>query len=210
MTTWDGFTTEPQPVTGPDVPDETARVEAFDYRSPRPAAWPEAEFIVGNPPFIGNNEMRAEVGDGYAEAVWRARPKVPGGADFVMQWWDRAARRLGRKGTQAEPNPMRRFGFITTNSITQSVSRRVVERHLNSKPLLSLAFAVPDHSWVKGDKRAAVWIAMTVARRGAREGVLGEVAAERDLNTDAPFVTLRQHEGTLSSTLAIQAVWQRA
>ena len=197
VTTWDGFTTKPHPVTGPDVPDETARVEAFDYRNPRPAAWPEAEFIVGNPPFIGNNKMRAESGDGYAEAVWKARPEVPGRADFVMQWWDGAARRLARKGTQAEPNPMRRFGFITTNSITQTFSRRVVERRLNSKPLLSLAFAVPDHPWVKGDKRAAVRIAMTVEWRGAREGVLGEVAAERDLNTDAPFVTLRQHEGTI-------------
>ena len=85
VTTWDGFTTKPHPATGLPVPDKTARVEAYDYENPRRAAWPEAEFVVGNPPFIGGKDMRAELGDGYAEAVWRARPEVPGGADFVMQ-----------------------------------------------------------------------------------------------------------------------------
>lgn len=145
VTTWDGFTTKPHPVTGLPVPDEAARVPAYDYRNPRRAPWPEAEFVVGNPPFIGGKDLRAELGDGYAEAVWKARPEVPGGADLMMQWWDEAARRLARKGTDAAPNPLRRFGLITTNSLTQTFSRRVVERHLKGREPLSLAFAVPDH-----------------------------------------------------------------
>ena len=172
---------------------------------PARAEWPEAEFIVGNPPFIGGGQMRAELGDGYAEAVWKARPKVPAKADFVMQWWDEAAERLARKGTKKSPNPLRRFGFITTNSITQTFSRRVVERHLGGKVPVSLAFAVPDHPWVKSDKSAAVRIAMTVVRPGNREGALGEVTAERDLNTDAPVVELRQDEGSITAKLTLGA-----
>ena len=53
LSTWDGHTMRPHPVTGLPVPDETARVEAYTYANPRRAAWPEAEFVVGNPPFIG-------------------------------------------------------------------------------------------------------------------------------------------------------------
>ena len=70
--------------------------------------------------------MRAELGDGYAEACWRVRPEVPGGADFVMHFWDEAGRRLTAKPpAKGRANPLRRFGFITTNSITQTFSRRV-------------------------------------------------------------------------------------
>ena len=63
---------------------------------PRPADWPEADFIVGNPPFIGGKDIRSELGDDYAEAVWKANPNVGASSDFVMQWWDRAAETLGK------------------------------------------------------------------------------------------------------------------
>ncbi len=77
MTRWDGRTDQPHPVTGEPVPDDAARVPVFHYPNPRPAAWPEADFIVGNPPFIGTARMRDALGDGYTEAL---RASVPGGA----------------------------------------------------------------------------------------------------------------------------------
>jgi methylase of polypeptide subunit release factors len=58
---------------------------------PAPAEWPQADFIVGNPPFIGNKRMREALGDGYVEALREAWPDVPESADFVMYWWDHAA-----------------------------------------------------------------------------------------------------------------------
>ena len=88
-------------------------------------AWPAAEFIVGNPPFIGGQDLRARLGGDYAEALWRANPRVPKSADFVMQWWDRAADLLTAPGST-----LKRFGFVTTNSITQTFSRRVIEGYL--------------------------------------------------------------------------------
>ena len=106
-----------------------ARDEAGEVaHPPAPAPWPEAEFIVGNPPFIGKGAaMRGALGDAYVEALWKANPTVPASADFVMFWWDRAAALLAAPDT-----PLRRFGFVTTNSITGSFNRRVVARHLNS------------------------------------------------------------------------------
>jgi len=53
VTRWDGVTTKKHPVTGEDVPDDTARVAVERYVNPRKAEWPEADFVVGNPPFIG-------------------------------------------------------------------------------------------------------------------------------------------------------------
>lgn len=51
---------------------------------PRPATWPQADYIVGNPPFIGAAAMRQALGDGYTEALRAAWPAVPESADFVM------------------------------------------------------------------------------------------------------------------------------
>ena len=205
LSRWDGVTMKLHPITGEEVPDPDATVELYRYENPRRAEWPEAEFIVGNPPFIGGKDMRAELGDGYAEAAWKARPKMPGGADFVMHFWDEAATRLLRKPVKGKTNPLRRFGFITTNSVTQTFSRRVIERHARAKEPLSLVYAVPDHPWQKAAGKAAVRIAMTVAARGERDGMLATTERESGLNTDTPVVELSEREGRINGNLKIGA-----
>lgn len=223
---WDGVTRKLHPITGEEVPDPDATIQLYAYVNPRRAPWPEVEFIVGNPPFIGGKDMRAELGDGYAEACWNARPHMPGGADFVMHFWDEAAERLLQKnvsvvgsgtlggstlnehpigGELVLRNPLRRFGFITTNSITQTFSRRVIERHMAAKEPLSLVFAVPNHPWMKAADKAAVRIAMTVAENGDREGVLAEVTSEGGLNTDTPQIALETREGKVRANFTIGA-----
>jgi type I restriction-modification system DNA methylase subunit len=98
------------------------------YQNPRQPEWPTAEFIVGNPPFIGKGSlMRAALGEAQTEALWAAHPKISDSTDFVLYWWDRAADLLTRKGTV-----LRRFGFVTTNSIAQVFNRKVIDRHLKS------------------------------------------------------------------------------
>ena len=136
VTRWDGRTCKPHPVTGEPVPDESAQVPLERYVNPRRAEWPEADFVVGNPPFIGNKRMRLALGDGYVEALRGAWPDVPGSADFVMYWWHRAAEltRIGRIG---------RFGFITTNSLKQSFNRQIIDGHLSADPPLSLVVRDP-------------------------------------------------------------------
>lgn len=198
VTRWDGITFKKHPVTGEDVPDETARIELYTYSNPKPAAWPKADFIVGNPPFLGGKDIRADLGDGYAEAIWAARPHIPGGADFVMHFWDHAAE-LVRTGKT------RRFGLITTNSVTQTFSRRVIEHHMNAKQPLSLAFAIPDHPWMKSADKAAVRIAMTVGVPGPAQGLLLTSVEETDLDTDQPQVELNESWGVIWSNLKLGA-----
>src|SRR6185503_8773331 len=104
---------------------------------------------------------RIALGDGYVEAVRAAHSDVPETSDFVMYWWNHAAERVATCNA-------RRFGLITTNSITQTFNRQVVQRWLDGKPPMSLVFAVPDHPWVESADGADVRIAMTVAERGSR------------------------------------------
>ncbi len=206
LSRWNGFTMKFHPITGEEIPDPDATVEMYRYENPRPAEWPVTEFIVGNPPFIGGKDMRAELGDGYAEACWKARPKIPGGADYVMHFWDEAAIRLLRKPKKKDQkNPLRRFGFITTNSVTQTFSRRVIDRHMKAKEPLSLTYAVPDHPWLKAADKAAVRIAMTVAVRGEGEGTLATVERERGLNSDTPVVELSEQTGKIVANLKVGA-----
>lgn len=167
---WDGLTYKKSPVTGEDVPDEGAQVPLYSYVNPRKAEWPRADFIVGNPPFVGNKRMRNALGDGYTETLREVWKEVPGSADYVMYWWAHAAS-LVRAGQ------VRRFGFITTNSITQSFNRKVVESLLSDEKG-SLAYAIPDHPWVDAESGADVRIAMTVGRAGVMDGVLHSVIAE--------------------------------
>ncbi|MDX3808872.1 class I SAM-dependent DNA methyltransferase [Bosea thiooxidans] len=167
--------------------------------NPRRPEWPEAEFIVGNPPFIGGKDLRARLGELYAESLWKAHPQMNESADFVMYWWDRAAEILTRSGTK-----LRRFGFVTTNSITQLFQRRTVERHLGGKRPLSLAMAIPDHPWTKAGKdAAAVRIAMTVAQAGKHEGKLLEVVSEAGLDSDQPQIGLAERTGRIHTDLSV-------
>ena len=53
ITQWDGETKRTHPTTGEEIPDETARKPVLKYLNPKRAPWPKADFIVGNPPFIG-------------------------------------------------------------------------------------------------------------------------------------------------------------
>jgi len=198
VTRWDGVTTKTHPVTGEQVPDEAARVPRLRYLKPREATWPETDFVVGNPPFIGSSRMRQALGDGYVEALRETYKEVPESAEYVMYWWHKAAK-LARQGK------VRRFGFITTNSLPQTFNRKVVQHHLEAKEPLSLVFAIPDHPWVDSADGAAVRIAMTVGQGGDLPGQLQRVIAERAGGGEGLAVDIQGKTGKLYGDLTIGA-----
>lgn len=207
ITQWDGITKKEHPITGKQVPDEAARCPIYEYIDPKQQKWPEADFIVGNPPFIGGKDIRAEMGDGYVTALRKVYEEVPDSADFVMYWWQRAAE-------LARASKIRRFGFITTNSLPQVFNRKVVAQNLNAtKDPLSLIFAIPDHPWLKflsneeraATRHAAVRIAMTVAERGEHSGHLYHVTSEGDTSSEGTAVELNEQTGRIFPDLRLGA-----
>ena len=191
-----GGRTKLHPVTGEAVPDEADQVLALRPVGGKQAAWPEVEFIVGNPPFVAGKDLRAELGSGYAEALWAAYPKVPPSADVAMFFWWRAAEAV-RAGTT------RRFGLITSNSIRQVFCRRVIAGAMEGPKPLHLVFAIADHPWPLGVGSAAVRIAMTVAASEKGPGRLLEVTQET--LAAVPDVVLATREGVVNADLTVGA-----
>jgi len=186
----------------------SSRFPVMAYENPLPAVWPEAEFIVGNPPFIGNKRMRDDLGSGYVETLREVYPDVLEGADLVMFWWHKAAE-------ATRTGPCRRFGFITTNSIRQESNRRVIQSHIgpmpvagaDKRPLLELRTAIPDHPWVENAEGAAVRIAMTVAtiKNPNVTGELLSVVSEKSGEDGEVEVQLDSLTGHIHPNLTIGA-----
>jgi hypothetical protein len=184
LTRWDGRTFRKHPVTGENVPDDAARAPVLRYLNPRPADWPEADFIIGNPPYVGARRIRLTLGDEYVDTLRAAYPEVPETSDYVIFWWHKAASKVASGAA-------RRFGLITTNSIVQSYSRGLIEEHLNNEQGVRIVFAIPDHPWVEASDGAAVRVAMTVG--ASRADYAGVAALMRVMEESGEQVTLEKN-----------------
>lgn len=103
------------------------------------ATWPQAECIVGNPPFLGDKKMLAELGEDYATRLRKLyQNRVPGGADLVTYWFDKARASIDAGCAQ-------RAGFVTTNSIRGGANRKVLDRIGESGSIFD---AWSDEPWV--------------------------------------------------------------
>ncbi len=203
ITRWDRRTYREDPTTGERVPDESAQEPVFDYTNPRPADWPEAEFIVGNPPFIGNKRMRDALGDGYTEAVRKAYAyKVRKDSDYVMLWWYKAAKAV-RKGLDGWGDSAEHFGLISTNSIGQTSNRKLIKKQMGASPPISLAFAIPDHPWVASADGSDVRIAMTVGAVTDQPGTLQTVTRETQSTGAHWDVELKDSSGKIQPDLTV-------
>lgn len=113
------------------------------------ATWPKADAIVGNPPFIGGNKMRSELGAAYSTAVRGAyRDRVSSGADFVCFWFEKARAAISAEETQ-------RAGLVATNSIRHGKNRKVLDR---VKANLHITTAWSSEEW--WDNNAAVDVSL--------------------------------------------------
>ncbi len=85
------------------------------------AEWPEADFIIGNPPFLGGKLLRKGLGDDYVEKLFRAYDsRVPAEADLVCYWFAKAW--AGVLAGRAKA-----VGLVATNSIRGGANRRLLE-----------------------------------------------------------------------------------
>lgn len=105
----------------------------------REAAWPKADAVVGNPPFVGDKKMRSELGDAYTDALRAAyKGRVPGGADLVCYWFEKAR-------AQIERGALQRAGLVATNSIRGGANRAVLDAIVKTTRIFE---AWADEPWV--------------------------------------------------------------
>jgi type II restriction/modification system DNA methylase subunit YeeA len=114
-------------------------LDRTDPDNPAEPAWPEAEFIVGNPPFLGDKKMRGELGDPYVEKLRSLYAgRIPGQSDLCCYWFEKARAQIERK-------ICRRAGLLATQGIRGGANRVVLE---NIKQTGDIFFAASDRNWV--------------------------------------------------------------
>jgi len=86
-----------------------------------PTVWPQADVIIGNPPFLGAKRLKPERGPDYVNAVRRAYPDVPGMADYCVYWFRKTHDHLPAC-TKKEPLSGR-AGLVGTQNIRNNKSR---------------------------------------------------------------------------------------
>jgi len=133
------------------------------------AAWPAADVIVGNPPFIGVSRKRRELGDAYVEQIEQVYGRrVPGAADFVCYWFEKSNDAIKAGKTQ-------RAGLVATNSIRGGANREVL-KHAGETSRIFEAWA--DEPWT--NEGAAVRVSLVCfgnSQQAARldGGQVGEI-----------------------------------
>ena len=165
-----GYTSYPEPVL--------SKLESIENRDAllnpdgTEAVWPEADAIIGNPPFLGGKRLRDGLGDDTVERLFAAyRGRVPAEADFVCYWVEKAWQAV-------RDTAGRRAGLVTTNSIRGGANRRVLEP-IAAAGALREAWA--DEPWVL--EGAAVRVSMVGFGEGFPDTRLNGAIVER-INSD--------------------------
>ncbi len=140
---------------------------------PMEPEWPNADVIVGNPPFLGDRRMRSELGHGYVDrlrSLYEAR--VPGGADLVCYWFEKARAEIAQ-------GRAKRAGLLATNSIRGGANRQTLSRIKESGGIF---FGESDRVWVQNG--AAVRVAMVGFDDGGEAARVLDGAPVAEINPD--------------------------
>ncbi|MGA3263244.1 MAG: DNA methyltransferase [Terracidiphilus sp.] len=131
--------------------------------NPSEPAWPKADFIVSNPPFLGGKLLRRNLGDTYVDSLLKLyQDRVPAEADLVTYWFEKARAMVERKQARA-------VGLVATQGIRGGANREVLKRIAETG---NIFMAWSDRNWI--NEGAAVHISIV--------GFDGGDEAERTLN----------------------------
>ncbi len=116
-----------------------AILDRSDPEHPAEPEWPAAEFIVGNPPFLGRGGLRSALGDEYTGALYSTYAgRLPNASDLCCYWFEKARAQIAAGATK-------RAGLLATQGIRGQDNRAVLQRIKESGDIF---MAYPDKDWV--------------------------------------------------------------
>jgi hypothetical protein len=122
-----------------NIREQDALLDLSDPSHPREAEWPEADVVVGNPPFLGGKLLRTGLGDSTVDRLFEIYDgRVPAEADLCAYWHEKAR-------AQIQAGHLKRAGLLATQGIRGGANRRVLE-HI--KRTGDVFFAYADEPWV--------------------------------------------------------------
>ena len=99
--------------------------------------WPEADVVIGNPPFLGGKLLITHLGEEYVARMFATYAgRVPAEADLVCYWFEKAGRQIA-SGKAA------RAGLVATNSIRGGAGSRRRPAGAHRRRLTGCCRAVP-------------------------------------------------------------------
>ncbi len=114
-----GFGVSTQPVL--KSLDTIERRDALLDDDGKEAKWPDADIIIGNPPFLGGKMLISYLGENYIKRLFEIfSPAVPRKSDLVCYWFHKAAQAVQAKQTK-------RVGLVSTNSIRGGANKKVLK-----------------------------------------------------------------------------------
>jgi hypothetical protein len=170
--------------------DNIRQMDAIMNEDGTEPEWPTVDVIVGNPPFLGNQRLRRELGDEYLENLWKLyENRVPAFADLVCYWFEKAR-------AQIAAGKAKRAGLLATNSIRGGANREVLKRIKASGDIF---MAWSDRNWVldgadvrvsmvgfdKGDEKTRVVDGLPVAT------INPDLTSDVDITVAKPLVENR-------------------
>ncbi len=136
-----GFPYTQQPILTPlnTIRQADAILDLSDPDNPAETEWPAAEFIIGNPPFLGHFPFREQLGDEYVNAVYSLYGnRIPNSSDLCCYWFEKAR-------AQIESGHSRRAGLLATQAIRFQSNRPVLARIKETGDIFA---AISDQNWV--------------------------------------------------------------
>ena len=101
--------------------------------------WPEADVVIGNPPFLGGKLLITNLGEDYVSKIFTTYDgRVPAEADLVCYWFEKA-------GQQIAAGKATRAGLVATNSIRGGANRRALKAAIDTRRIFE---AWSDEPWV--------------------------------------------------------------
>lgn len=129
------------------------------------ADWPNADAVVGNPPFLGNKRMISTLGEEYTTDLRNAWKNVPGGVDLVAYWFAKA-------WDMMQEGRLTRAGLVSTNSIRSGSNREVLKSIVDGGRIFN---AWADEPWFD-ERGAAVRVSMISFDRSAGLAKLNNIS----------------------------------
>ena len=136
-----GFPYTQRPILTPldTIRQTDAILDLSDSEHPTEPQWPPAEFIIGNPPFLGHFPFRESLGDEYVDAVYTLYgSRIPNSSDLCCYWFEKAR-------AQIEAGATKRAGLLATQAIRFQSNRPVLTRIKETGDIFE---AISDKDWV--------------------------------------------------------------
>ena len=135
--------------------------------------WPDAEFIVGNPPFLGGRLLLTNLGDKYVEEMYGLYgARIPNSSDLCCYWLEKARAKV-------EEGKCQRVGLLATQGIRFQSNRAVLSRIMQTGDIFA---AYSDEDWILDG--ATVHISIVCFDDGSEQDRVLDGAAVSQINSD--------------------------